>query len=527
MMKMIRLIAWREYMENVQTKGFWLTVMIFPVIFIAMFFLTTALNNATPTRYYLLIDQSGQYEQAVATAIAREHQRRIMQEFVGYLLENRKDTNLELMAANARSTTDQFIDDVDADQFAALDAFLNDGGLDFALTMARPYLKDNAPPFEQPKQQFIEATLPSQVDVNGSPQEIIAALRPYLTGDREISAGDESGSLFALILIPADVDQDISRPGAIPQTPDTTKGIQYWARNLTDSRLPDAIGNSINNVIREREYVSLGVNTQLVRNVQRTRMPLNQLDPTAEAGEEAVSMADTLRQFAPMGFVYLMFISLMQSVQYLLANTIEEKSNRIIEVLLASVTPNELMMGKLLGIGMAGLTTIGAWLLSFYLFITLYDNNQTELISQILEVILGSELIPWFVFYYFAGYALYSGIFLAIGSLCDTLKEAQGLMMPMILIQIVPIASMFFVVLDPNNTIVRAMSWFPLFTPYIMMNRAAADPPMIDVIGTTITLLLSILLVLWLSGKVFKLGVLRTGQPPKMLELLRMLRSKI
>ena len=61
MMKMIRLIAWREYMENVQTKGFWLTVMIFPVIFIAMFFLTTALNNATPNRYYLLIDQSGQY----------------------------------------------------------------------------------------------------------------------------------------------------------------------------------------------------------------------------------------------------------------------------------------------------------------------------------------------------------------------------------------------------------------------------------------------------------------------------------
>ena len=140
-------------------------------------------------------------------------------------------------------------------------------------------------------------------------------------------------------------------------------------------------------------------------------------------------------------------------------------------------------------------------------------------------MILSSELIPWFVFYYFAGYALYSGVFLAIGSLCNTLKEAQAMMMPMIMIQIIPLAMMVFVVRDTNNTIVRAMSWFPLFTPYLMMNRAAADPPLIDVVGTTIVLLLSIAFVLWLSGKVFRMGVLRTGQPPRLIELLRMMRQ--
>ena len=165
------------------------------------------------------------------------------------------------------------------------------------------------------------------------------------------------------------------------------------------------------------------------------------------------------------------------------------------------------------------------WLLSFSLFIALYQSSQTELISQILDVILSSELIPWFVFYYFAGYALYSGVFLAIGSLCNTLKEAQAMMMPMIMIQIIPLAMMVFVVRDPNNTIVRAMSWFSLFTPYLMMNRAAADPPLIDVVGTTIVLLISIAFVLWLSGKVFRMGVLRTGQPPRLIELLRMMRQ--
>ena len=525
-MNMIRLIAWREYMENVRTKGFWVTILIFPLIFIVMYFLMSALSRATPTRYYILIDQSGEYEQAVETAIAREHQRRILQSFVTYLLDNRKQSDLELTTANANTAADRLIDDVDADEVSALTEWLDSGGLEFALIMASPYLVADAPPFEPPSRQFIAASIPDEVDTSASTDDIIAALRPYLRGDRQISVGDETGTLFALILIPQNVDLDISRPGTTPAPPDTVAGIQYWARNLTDSRLPDAIERSINTEIRGREYDRLGVDGQVVRNVQRTRLPLSQLDPAAEPGEEAVSLADTFRQFAPIGFVYLIFVSLMQNVQYLLSNTIEEKSNRIIEVLLASVTAGELMMGKLLGIGMSGLTTIGAWLLSFYLFISLYNSSQTEFISQMLEVVFGSELIPWFIFYYFAGYALYSGVFLAIGSLCNTLKEAQAMMMPMILIQIVPIAMMAFVVLDPNNSIVRAMSWFPLFTPYLMMNRAAANPPLVDVIGTTIVLLVSIALVLWLSGKVFKLGVLRTGQPPKILELWRLLRSK-
>lgn len=524
-MRMIGLIASREYMENVRTKGFWVTILIFPVIFIGIYFLQSVLSDATPTRYYLLIDQSGKYEQAVEVAIERNHQRRILQSFVQYLLDNRVDTNLELTAANASSAADQFVDDVDSNEVAALDDWLNNGGLDFALVMATPYLKEDSPPFEQPENQFILADLPSEVDSSATPTEIVNALRPYLTGQRSISSGENTGQLFALILVPENVDQFITRPGTTPQAPNPNSGIQYWASNLTDTRLPDAIANSINAEIREEEYKKLDLNTELVRNIQRTRMPLNQLDPSAALGEEAVSMADTFRQFAPIGFVYLMFISLMQNVQYLLSNTIEEKSNRIIEVLLASVTAGELMMGKLVGIGFAGLTTIAVWLLSFYLFITLYDSSETELISQILEVVLSSDLIPWFVFYYFAGYALYSGVFLAIGSLCNTLKEAQAMMTPMIMIQIVPLATMFFIVLDPNNTLVRIMSWFPLFTPYVMMNRAAANPPLVDVIGTTVLLIVSIVLVLWMSGKIFKHGVLRTGQPPKIIELLRLFRS--
>ncbi len=524
-MRVIAIIAAREYLENIKTKGFWLGVLLFPVIFIAIFFFSNKLATSAPTRHYLLIDQSGLYAEAVESAILREHQRRVLQEFVTYLQENRKDLDLERTPeVDTSSQVDQLIDDVGTDELNALDIWLENGGLEVALSMMSGSLRADAPAFIPPRQQFIAAPLPAGIDVGADPDQIIEQLRPLLTGERKMNVAGQPAPLFALILIPADVTDDIVRPGIL-QRSSGASGIQYWASNLTDTRLSNAIQNSVNNTIRQNEFSAQGIDIQAVRNIQRTRLPVSRLDPKKDAGEETVSAADTFRQWAPVGFVYLMFVSLIQSMQYLLSNTIEEKANRIIEVLLASVTPGELMMGKLLGIGMSGLTTIATWIISFLLFISFYQSTETELIGQIINVLFSSELIPWFVFYYVSGYALYSGIFLAIGSLCNTLKEAQSLMTPMMMILVVPLVTMSFIAQDPHGTVARIMSWIPLFTPFAMMNRAAAQPPLIDIVGTTLLLLASVALVLWLSGRVFRQGVLRTGQPPRILELLKMLRS--
>jgi ABC-2 type transport system permease protein len=525
-MSVIRLIAWREYLENVRTKGFWLGILLLPLMVIGVFLIQSNLSESSPTRHYLFVDQSGQYRDTVESAIELEHQRQVLQAFVNYLLDYRKEGDLELTAANARSAADQLVDDVGADEASALNQWIENGGLDFALTMATPYLKEDAPPFESPERSFIEAPLPEGIDGKAPPRLLVEQLRPYLSGERRVTVNGDSGEIFALILVPADVDDHILRPGVMPSADQLQYGgVQYWGRNLADTRLPDAIERSLNTQVRNQEFARNGVNTDLIRNIQRTRLSLSRLDPLANDGEEAVSMADTFRQFAPMAFVYFMFLALMQSVQYLLTNTIEEKSNRILEVLLASVTPNELLMGKMLGIGLSSVTTLAAWLLTLFLFLNFYESAETSTLVQIIGIILSSELVPWFVFYCLAGYALYAGIFLAIGSLCSTLKEAQGMMVPIIVTMMIPITITPFVVMDPNGTLFRALSWFPPFTPFLMMNRAAANPPLIDMIGTTVLLLFSILLVLWLSGRVFRQGLLRSGQPPRVLELLRMMRT--
>ncbi|MEX0739102.1 MAG: ABC transporter permease [Pseudohongiella sp.] len=526
-MRVTLLIAWREYMENIKTKGFWLGVLLVPIIFFLIYYASSRLATATPTRYYMLIDQSGEYAAAVENAIRREHQRRVMQDFMRYLQDNLTDVSAVPVSAEPSSQLDQLMESFANDEVAALDEWLSNGSLNFALTLVQPYLREGAAEFIEPRPQFIAVTPPPDVDPGADAQDIVAQLRPYLNGERGIDVDGEQVSLFALILIPTDVDQDIVRPATIENlmTPDDgPRGVQYWAGNLTDARLSSAIQNSINSAIREQEYTDRDIDVNTVRNVQRTRLPLNRLDPSKAAGQEEVSRADTFRQWAPMGFVYLIFISLMQSVQYLLSNTIEEKSNRIIEVLLASVTPGELLMGKLLGIGLTGITTILAWIGSFFVFIRLYQTVETAMIVQVLDVLLSSDLIPYFVFYYLCCYALYAGIFLAIGSLCNTLKEAQSLMMPLMAVLVVPILTMSFIAQDPNGTLARVMSWIPLFTPFTMMNRAAAQPPMFDVVGTTVVLVLTTAAVLWLSGRVFRQGILRSGQPPRIIELWRMLR---
>src|SRR5690554_4351992 len=108
-MRVALLIAWREYIENVRTKGFWIGVLLVPIVFFLIFHFSTRLASASPTRYYVLIDQSGQYGEVVETAIRREHQRRIMQAFMRHVQEYRRDSAVTPVPQAATSWLDQIL----------------------------------------------------------------------------------------------------------------------------------------------------------------------------------------------------------------------------------------------------------------------------------------------------------------------------------------------------------------------------------------------------------------------------------
>ena len=534
-MRNIWLVARREFTENVQTKGFWLGVITTPLLLLLAVNAQRWLDSRTPTRAFVVVDPAGAYTTAIDDAIERLHQREVLRAFGEYVsthavretaptavnLEDTPAVDVEKLLAQYSDANPQ-----------AVDVFVSKGGVDMALALMKGRLQADAPPFVEPRRAFVRMALPAEINrllENKGEQvdtaAIAEALRPWLRGDRQLATDDGELSLFAAVIIPPEITTHVIRPGSIPVQPAIDASVQFWATNLADTDLSSEIERAINAAQRRKEFADLDVDEATVRAVQGTSVPMMQLNPTKAAGREQVSMADQIRQWAPAGFVYLLWISIFAIASMLLNNTIEEKSNRLVEVLLSSITPGELMTGKLVGIAAAGLTMVGTWLTALVGVLWWQAGPQAEFARSLLEVITGSGLLPAFIGYFLLGYLLYGSIFLALGSICNTLKEAQNMMQPVMLVMIVPLLTMVFIPKDPNGMLARVMSWIPLYTPFVMMNRAAASPPTVDLVGTTLLLAVSVVCTLWLAGRVFAVGILRTGQPPRLVELARWLRG--
>lgn len=510
-MKYAFLIAWREYAEHAKTKGFWLGIFLIPAIIFGSIQIPIWLQKkGTPTRYYVLVDQSETLAPVIESRLERAYQRRVFNAFSDYVRRN----------AIAESGADKFTP-------PTLEQFTTQGGEAAFREKVQPYLRPGTPPFKAPRRDFQRAPLPGGLRPDSDFETIIERLRPYLRGEKRLEAEGQSVSLSAAILIPGDIEKQIVRPGdRKARTTTIATGIEYWSGNLADTQLREEVEQAVNTEIRQREYLLRGLDATAIREVEQTYAPIASLNPKKEAGQEAVKNVDVIKQWAPSAFVYLLWISIFAIAQMLLTNIIEEKSNRIIEVLLSSVTPGELMMGKLLGIAAVGLTMVGSWLLAVVGILTWKAGAATAVAGQVLTVLHSSALIPMFAVYFVFGYLIYAASILALGSVCNTLKEAQSYMGVITMIMMVPLMTMTFIPKDPNGMLARVLSWIPLYTPFIMMNRVMADPPWIDLIGTTVLMIVTAGAALWLAGKVFRIGILRTGQPPKLLEIFRWLRRK-
>lgn len=506
------LVAWREYIENIKTKGFWIGILLFPVIlFLSVQIPVFLERKGTPIRHFVLIDQSGDFAELIEKDLARSHRKRV----VDALQEHAKAFGQTLASptgsVNQAALTLQQLLSTEPDASA-----------DTLLARVRPHLTPHAPDIELPRARFTRVPLPRYIDPSAPLTELATQLKPFLDGTQRLAVNGQHIPLHAAILIPANVTNMTRRSATVA---DPEFAIQYWSANLADQSLRDEIERSIQAEVRRREYLARGVDLSVVQQIEQTRVPITVLDPKKEKGAEAVGRADILRQWAPAGFVYLLWIAIFSISQMLLNNTIEEKSNRVLEVLLSSVTPGELMMGKLAGIAAVGLTMTGAWMSTLAGFLITKTGGGNELPVQLLSILKTTHLLPAFFLYFILGYLMYSGLILAIGSICNTLKEAQNYMGVITMLLIVPLLTMSFIPKDPNGTLATLLSWIPLYTPFVMMNRAMADPPLFDLIGTTVLLILSTALILWMAVRIFRVGVLRTGQPPRLVELIRWIRG--
>jgi ABC-2 type transport system permease protein len=520
-MKYAWLVAWREYAENAKTKGFWLGLLLMPTI---LFFSAQVPiwleQKATPTRYFVLVDQSGELAPLITSSLERSYQQKVLTALNDYARK--------YSAAPAAGTLGNSGAGLSDGRPRAVEEFMKQGGQQAYLEKLRPQLREGAPAFQRPRRLFQIAPLPAGISTNAALDQVADALKPFLRGERQIEVDGQWFPLSAALLIPLDLNKMIVRPrghsasaSAAVDSPAPGSQIQYWSANASEFSLREEVERVANSEIRRREYLARGLDSAAIREVEQTYLPVASLNPKKEKGQEKIGTIDTVKQWAPSGFVYLLWLSIFVIIQMLLNNTIEEKSNRIIEVLLSSVTPGELMLGKLMGIAAIGLTMVGVWMAALFGILSWKSGGASELASQLLTVLKGSSLVPLFSIYFLLGYIMYAAFILSVGSVCNTIKEAQSYMGVLTMVMMVPLMTMTFIPKDPNGSLARVLSWIPLYTPFTMMNRATADPPLIDLIGTLVLLVLSAMGALWMSGKVFRIGILRTGQPPKLVELLR------
>ncbi|WP_292225677.1 ABC transporter permease [Brevundimonas sp.] len=279
---------------------------------------------------------------------------------------------------------------------------------------------------------------------------------------------------------------------------------QVWTGRANDSDVGDFIRSALRTGYREQMLVSAGVAPALVDQIESFRPEVKAFSPNAASGGE-VSMRDRLPSFIGLGAGFLLWSLVLTGASILLNSVMEEKSNRILEVLLSSASATEILTGKVLGVALLTLTVLAAWggLGGFVLL-----SAAPQIAVQVGQVLLHDGLVFYFIAYMVGGYLMYAVLFAAIGAFCETPRDAQTLMGPIMMVLIVPIMVMQMALTSPDAPVVKILSWIPFFTPFLMSARAPSDPPLIEIILTLIGMFATAALMVWIAGRAFRAGAL-------------------
>jgi ABC-2 type transport system permease protein len=273
----------------------------------------------------------------------------------------------------------------------------------------------------------------------------------------------------------------------------------------------------INSVVRMRRAEEKGLAlTELgviVQPVPLLAKGLTSRDPRTGAIKEGADQNQIVAILLPGGLVVLMFMMVLLGAAPLLQGVMEEKMQRIAEVLLGSVQPFPLMMGKIIGMSLVSLTMTLIYLAGVYWAVHHYGYGEY----------LTPDIIAWFLIYQVLALFLFGSIYAAVGAACSEMKEAQAMLMPVSLLSMIPLFIWVNVVREPTSTFATGASFFPLFTPMLMVARLAVPPgtPIWQPILGIVLCLATTVLCVYAAGRVFRVGILLQGKGPRFQDLFR------
>ncbi|MAN28082.1 MULTISPECIES: ABC transporter permease [Mesonia] len=316
--------------------------------------------------------------------------------------------------------------------------------------------------------------------------------------------------------------------------------VEFFANKAPGISFISDIEGKISTVLTNKELQQRGVDVNEINN-SKTNVNL-QIENFS--GEETSKLSNYVKMFfgGAAGYLLMMFIIIYGNM--VMRSVIEEKTNRIIEVIISSVKPMQLMIGKILGTSFAGITQFAIWIFfgGILLFTvttvfgidlqasapvspTQMDAGSQEEIQKIILDILNlplAKLIFCFLIYFIGGYFLYSSVYAAIGAAVDNETDTQQFMFPIIVPLMLGIYVGFFsVISDPHGVVSTVFSYIPLTSPVVMLMRIPFGVAWWEILLSMAILVLSIFVLVWVAAKIYRVGILMYGKKPTYKELYR------
>ena len=491
----IMLVAAREFRQIAATRSFWITLLIIPFA-LAIGPIASHFMDKSRTETVMLIDRSGQAAPAIAAKLALDEQRRVLMALSRYSESHDLD-RADPGALWARH--DRYYSDAD------VQAFVQAGGVDRAERVMRRVAAPDTPLFEAPDPDFRIVPTPPALAA-ASPAELARAL-PALTNPPK--KDHSAGKLDYAIYVPADFGKGAP--------------VQIWSDGAPPASLMGALQDTLTRAMRLHFLVSQGLDPATASAAGQIAPLIVVNRPSPGKGQEQL----VIRSILPLLVSYLLLMSLMLSGSWMLQGTVEERSNKLIETVLACLSPNQLMYGKLVGTVAVGLTMVAFWVGCAIGAAFATQGMIADFLRPALVPLAQPTVALAMIYYFLAGYLMISMIFLTIGAMSDSFRDAQSYLSPVMLVIAMPFAIIAQAVLrDPSSLGVRIMSWIPIYTPFTMLARLGAGVPLWEVIGCGVTLALFVAIEVVLLGRVFRASLLGGGSKPNLARIGRLMRGR-
>jgi ABC-type Na+ efflux pump permease subunit len=323
-----------------------------------------------------------------------------------------------------------------------------------------------------------------------------------------------TGSLYAFVEIPESLFD-----------PASTDTVRFVSQDAVLSEARQWMQAIVDSIVRQERFKVLGLESEKVQLANRpvSFAPTSPYERTTagEGGEASVKAKeegfDLATFFAPFGMMMLMFMVIFLAAQPMLESAMEEKSQRISEVLLGSVSPTQLLTGKLIGNVAASLLVFALYAAGAYAF--LVQRNMQHLVPM--------SLVPWFLVFQILGVLFFSSIFIMIGASVRDLKEAQSLLLPVWLFMMLPMMVWFIAVRDPLGPVAITLAMFPPSAPMMNVLRLGTGVtiPIWQPILGAILLAVATAMVIWVAGRIYKMSMLRSDSVKTLGQLLARIMS--